>query len=182
MAERFGVEGLMKTIFAIVSMFLLVPAWAADVRTVTRSQILTPPAGQTFTQFAHNVAIDGPSIIVLATQDGSESALLYQRGSNGRFTYQKTLVTFPYPRERLQVRMKNGIAVVHFQDRAWIFERSGNTYVRGRTTPVLHPGGVAISGRSILIGGDDCNYDAVVYEEGADGNWAITGRLDDNQG
>lgn len=46
--------------------------------------------------------------------------------------------------------------------------------------PIRHPGGVAISGNSILIGGDDCDYDAVVYQKGANGLWGITGRLDDN--
>jgi hypothetical protein len=167
----------------LASLALLVPA-RADVRTITHSQIIRMPSGQPFTEFARNVAIDGASIIVLATHPGGQSALLYQRASgSSEFTYRKTLITFHYPRERMQVRMKNGIAVVHFGDRAWIFERIGTTYVLGRTAaPVRHPGGVAISGSRILIGGDNCEYDAVVYEKGADGIWAITGRMDDNQG
>ena len=173
----------MKTIAAFLALAYASMAWA-DVHTIRPSQILEPPPGQTFTHFARNVAIDGASIIVLATHAGGQSALLYQRSSgSSRFTYRKTLLTFVYPRERMQVRMKNGIAVVHFGDRAWIFERIGNSYVVAQTaTPLRHPGGVSISDHSILFGGDDCDYDAVVYEKRTDGIWAITGRLDDNQG
>ena len=176
-------KSLHIAIFTLVSWALLDPAWA-DVRTIKPSQTLAPPPGQTFTQPVRNVAIDGAFIIVLARHDGGQSALLYQRSSSsGRFAYRRTLLTFVYPRDRMQVRMKNGIAVVHFGDRAWIFERVGNNYVLGQSAaPLRHPGGVAISGKSILIGGDDCDYDAVVYEKNAEGIWDITGRLDDNQG
>ena len=48
--------------------------------------------------------------------------------------------------------------------------------------PLRHPGGVAISAKSILFGGDNCTYDAVVYEKRTDGIWDITGRMNDNQG
>ncbi len=172
----------MKTIAAFLALAYASMAWA-DVHTIRPSQILEPPPGQTFTHFARNVAIDGASIIVLATHAGGQSALLYQRSSgSSRFTYRKTLLTFVYPRERMQVRMKNGIAVVHFGDRAWIFERIGTRRGGATAMPLRHPGGVSTSDHSILFGGDDCDYDAVVYEKRTDGIWAITGRLDDNQG
>lgn len=167
----------------LTSLALSVCGWAADVRTINYSQILERPPGQTFTQFARNVAIDGADLIVLATHDGGQSALLYHRASGGyRFTYSSTLLTFE-ARDRMQVRMKNGIAVIQFGDREWIFERSGGRYVPGvAASPLNHPGGVAISGNSILFGGDNCGYDGVIYQKGTDGRWTITGRLDDNQG
>ena len=176
-------RSLRAAIFTLACLTLLGPT-RADVQTVRLSHVLAPPPGQTFTQPVRNVAIDGTSIIVLATHDGGQSALLYQRlTGSSQFTYQKTLLTFVYPRERMQVRMRNGIAVVHFGDRAWIFEKVGNRYVLGQTAaPLRHPGGVAISAKSILFGGDNCDYDAVVYEKRPDGVWDITGRMDDNQG
>ena len=48
--------------------------------------------------------------------------------------------------------------------------------------PIRHQGGLAISGNSVLIGGNNCDYDAVVYQKNTAGSWAITGRIDDNQG
>ena len=79
--------------------------------------------------------------------------------------------------------MRNGIAAVQF----------GNEISLVRTivwrlctvpsaAPIRHQGGLAISGNSVLIGGNDCDYDAVVYQKNAAGSWAITGRIDDNQG
>jgi hypothetical protein len=177
-------KGMHVLASTLASLALSVCASAADIRTIDFSQILERPPGQTFTQFARNVAIDGTNIIVLATYDGGQSALLYQRASgSARFTYRSTLLTSSEPQDRMQVRMKNGIAVVQFGSREWIFERSGSTYVPGvAASPLNHPGGVAISGNSILIGGDDCGYDGVVYQKGTDGQWHITGRLDDNAG
>jgi hypothetical protein len=168
----------------LVSFALSVGAFAADVRTIQFSQKLEPPAGQTFTRFADRVAIDGADIIVIARYQGGQSALLYQRASgSSRFTYRSTLLTFADPQEDLQVRMKNGIAVVKFGAHEWIFEKSGSSYVPGEAATSLdHPGGVAISGNRILFGGDGCDYDGVVYQKGGDGRWQITGRLDDDQG
>ena len=48
--------------------------------------------------------------------------------------------------------------------------------------PIRHHGGLAISGTSVLIGGNNCDYDAVIYQKLAGGSWDITGRIDDNQG
>lgn len=168
----------------MILLALAVCGRAADVRTLERVQNLERPAGQSFTRFASHVAIDGADIIVLATQDGGQSALLYQRASgSSRFTFTKTLLTGTEPVDRMQVRMKNGIAVVQFGNRGWIFERSGSTYVPGLAgSALVHPGGVAISGNRVLFGGDGCDYDGVLYQKGSDGRWQITGRLDDNQG
>jgi hypothetical protein len=165
----------------LVSWALLGPAWA-DVRTLNVTQRLTRPPNQTFTTWGQAVAIDGNSILVVAAYEGGQAALLYQN-INGKWTYRRVLTSVAGPLVRTSVRMKNGLAAVQFGDAISIFERSGTDYVPGRSAAAIrHPGGLAISGNSILIGGDDCDYDAVVYQKGADGNWGITGRLDDNAG
>ncbi len=53
---------------------------------------------------------------------------------------------------------------------------------RTSVAPIRHHGGLAISGNSVLIGGNNCDYDAVIYQKNAAGSWDITGRIDDNQG
>ena len=53
---------------------------------------------------------------------------------------------------------------------------------RASAAPIRHHGGLAISGNSVLIGGNNCDYDAVIYQKNTAGSWAITGRIDDNQG
>jgi len=165
----------------LVSLALLSPAWA-DVRTLPFSFKLVPPTDRTYTTFGQAVAIDGSAIIVVAAYDGGQAALLY-RQTSGRWNYSRVLTSVTGPLVRTSVRMKNAIAAVQFGDAISIFEYSGGDYVAARSAaPILHPGGLAISGNSILIGGDDCDYDAVVYQKGADGNWGITGRLDDNTG
>ena len=81
----------------------------------------------------------------------------------------------------MNVRMKNGLAVVQFGDQETIYEYTGGDYVAGQSaTPIRHPGGVAISGNSVLIGGDGCDYDAVVYQKAptdsgaSPADWTIT--------
>ena len=34
--------------------------------------------------------------------------------------------------------------------------------------PIRHQGGVAISGNSVLIGGNNCDYDAVIYQKNSE--------------
>jgi hypothetical protein len=169
-------------LFALASLALLSPAWS-DVRTLQPAQTLALPPNQTFTYFGQGVAIDGAHIIVLATrQDVGQYALLYRRGSNGVWSYRRVLQSRSAPVVPMMVRMKNGLAVVQFGDQQTIYEYTGSDYVPGQSaTPIRHPGGIAISGNSVLIGGDDCAYDAVVYQKGANGLWGITGRLDDHQ-
>ncbi len=174
---------LRVAIFALASLALLSPAWS-DVRTVQPVQTLARPANQTFSLFGHGVAIDGGHLIVLIIYDGGQSALLYRRNSsNGQWVLRRTLLAVTGPFRNARVHMRNGIAAVQFGDRVWIFEHSGGDYLLGRSAaPIRHPGGMAISGNSILIGGNDCDYDGVVYQKGANGLWGITGRMDDNQG
>jgi hypothetical protein len=174
-------------LFALASSALLSPAWS-DVRVLRPAQTLAQPPGQSFTYFGMGVAIDGAHLIVLtANYEGEVSteqfALLYRRGSNGVWSYRRTLQSHLGPlATAMSVRMKNSLAVVQFDDRETIYEYTGGDYVPGQSaTPIQHPGGVAISGNSVLIGGDGCDYDAVVYQKGANGLWGITGRLDDNQ-
>jgi hypothetical protein len=167
----------------LASLALLAPAWA-DVRTISPTQTLARPADRTFTHFAQGVAVDGAAIIVLAAYEGGQTALLYRRNSGSSvFTYRRALLSVSGPTVRAHVRMKSNLAAVQFGDRVWIFEAAGGDFVMGSSAaPIQHPGGIAISGSSVLIGGDNCSYDAVVYQKGADGNWGITGRMDDNQG
>jgi hypothetical protein len=84
---------------------------------------------------------------------------------------------------RTDVKMKGRIAAVQIGGQVSLFEQASGDYLPASSaTPIRHPGGVAISAGRVLIGGDNCNYDGVVYEKGTDGLWAITGRLDDNTG
>ena len=104
-------------LFALASLALLSPAWS-DVRTLRPAQTLAQPPGQTFTRFGLGVAINGPYIIVLAANYEGEQvmgqyALLYRRGSNGVWSYRRTLQSRSGPLAgRMNVRMKNGLAVV----------------------------------------------------------------------
>ena len=110
-------------------------------------------------------------------------ALLYRRDSHGHWSYRRSLVTWTGPYMRASVAMRNGIAAVQFNDQITLFELAGGDYVQQTSTaPIRHHGGLAISGRSVLIGGNNCDYDAVIYQKNSSGSWAITGRLDDNQG
>ena len=110
-------------------------------------------------------------------------ALLYRRNSDGTWVLRRSLVTWTGPYMRASVTMRNGIAAVQFDDQITLFELAGGDYVQQTSTaPIRHHGGVAISGRSVLIGGNNCDYDAVIYQKNSSGSWAITGRLDDNQG
>jgi hypothetical protein len=172
------------TAFAIASLTLFGSAFA-EIRSIQPTQMLTKPASPNYFAFGQEVAIDGGYIIVLAISDSTQAALLYRRNaSDGKWVYRRTLLSVNSQfNGRGDVRMKNGIAVVQIGGDEAIFELKGGDYVRSTSAaPIHHPGGIAISGNSILIGGNDCDYDAVVYQKGADGNWGITGRMDDNQG
>jgi hypothetical protein len=156
----------------------------AEVRSIDPVQMLTRPTTRTYTRWGEDVAIDGGYIIVLGEYEGGEQALLYRRNnSNGQWVFRRVLVTWTGSSVRSSVTMRNGIAAVQFDDQISLFELSGGDYVRQTSAaPIRHHGGTAISGRSVIIGGNDCDYDAVIYQKGSNGSWAITGRLDDNQG
>ena len=147
------------------------------------TQVLARPAGVEFTRWGTDVAVDGSYIIVLADYAGGQQALLYRRSSDGRWLYRRVLESYTGPFVRSHVAMRNGIAAVQFGDQITLFEVSGGDYVRATSdAPIRHHGGLAISGNSVLIGGNNCDYDAVIYQKGTSGSWGITGRLDDNQG
>ena len=167
----------------LASLGALTTAWA-DVRYITPAQTLTRPATPTFEYFGMDVAIDGGYIIVIAGNAEYQAALLYRRSvSTGQFVYRRTLQSRSGTSMVGEVAMKNGIAAIRFGNLVTIYENAAGDYVPGRSAaPLQHPGGVAISGNSVLIGSDGCDYDGVVYQKGSDGNWSITGRLDDNQG
>ena len=171
-----------RAVSVIASMCLLAPAWA-EVRVISDSQALETP--NPIYDIIDDVAIDGGYIIAVAHGYYSgQSVYLYRRSiSTGQFTLQGTLLQTSGPNLGGEVAMKNGIAAVRIGTQVTIFENSGGTYLPGRTAaPLQHPGGLAISGNSVLAGGDGCTDDAVVYQKGADGNWGITGRVDDHQG
>jgi hypothetical protein len=176
-AFRFGLIALTS----LVSLVLAENA-RADVRPLAPVQLLDRPAG--FTRWAQDVAVDGGHIIVLAAQDGAQQALLYRRSNaTGKWEFRRAIETWTGPLVPSSVSMRNGIAAIQFGTRISIFEITGGDYVRDTSVGAIqHHGGVAISGNSVLIGGDNCDYDAVIYQKNSAGSWAITGRLDDNQG
>ncbi len=177
-------RGVFKLASLALSFALLTPALAADVRSIDPWQTLPRPPGSAFTYSGQDIAIDGGHIIVLGGYEGGQQALLYRRNSsNGQWVYRRALVTWTGPFVRSGVAMKNGIAAVQFGDQVSLFEMSGGDYVPSPSTaPIRHHGGLAISGNRVLVGGNNCDYDAVVYQKNTAGSWAITGRLDDNQG
>jgi hypothetical protein len=158
--------------------------WAsAGTYTIRDTKLLSSPAA-TY-QFIGRVAIDGNSVITLADRAGGRAALLYQRGTDGRWTFQRTLFDVTEAPEflRASLAMKNGIAVIQLTDTAVIFEHVGSAWVPAATSvPLRHPGGFAISGRRILIGGNQCDYDALIYEKATTGVWTETGRMNDGNG
>jgi len=161
-----------RAVFAILSLTLSfaisAPTWA-DVRSIDPVQTLPRPPG--YTVWGADVAIDGGYIIVLAFKEGSQSALLYRlSASNGQWVYRRVLWTYSGPYVRFDVAMRNGIAAVQFGNEIRLFEQASGDYVRASSTaPIRHQGGLAISGNSVLIGGNDCDYDAVIYQKNSAG-------------
>jgi hypothetical protein len=181
---RVSRAGVSTLAVLVVCLAFAAPAALAEVRPLEPVQTLTRPATPAYTIFGDDVAIDGAHIIVLAAYNGGQQALHYRRSnSTGRWVFRRVLDTYAGSFVRWSVAMKNGIAAVQFGDQVSIFEVSAGDYVRGTSAaPIRHHGGVAISGNSVLIGGNNCDYDAVIYQKGSGGSWGITGRLDDNQG
>jgi hypothetical protein len=181
---RFSRAGVSTLASLIVCLAFAAPMALAEVRPLEPVQTLTRPTTPAYTTFGDKVAVDGGYIIVLASYNGGQHALLYRRSnSSGQWLFRRVLETYSGPFVRWQVAMRNGIAVVQFGDQISIFELAGGDYARGTSAaPIRHQGGLAISDKSVLIGGNNCDYDAVIYEKGSGGSWEITGRLDDNQG
>ncbi len=177
-----SIRGCVFTLVLLALSFAISAPTRADVRSIDPAQTLPRQPG--YAAWGTDLAIDGGYIIVMAFTEGSQSALLYRRSaSNGQWVYRRVLWTYSGPYVRFDVAMRNGIAAVQFGDEIRLFEQSSGDYVRASSTaPIRHQGGVAISGTRVIIGGNDCDYDAVIYEKNAAGSWAITGRIDDNQG
>ncbi len=173
-------------VFALASLVLsslCAPTALADVRTIAPAQVLVRPATPTFTRFGDDVAIDGRQIIVLATHAGGQQALFYRRDTNGQWAFRRVLVSRTGAVVHADVAMKNGIAAIQFGDEISLFELSNGDYVRATSVaPIRHHGGLAISNSRVLIGGNNCDYDAVIYQKNTAGSWDISGRIDDNQG
>ena len=54
--------------------------------------------------------------------------------------------------------MKNSIAAVQLTDTLAIFEFIAGDWVRATVAPAAqHPGGIAISGKRVLVGGNRCD-------------------------
>jgi hypothetical protein len=167
----------------VLSFACSLPAWA-DIRPISHVQVLPRPPASTFLRFGEDVAIDGGNIIVLASYEGRQQALHYRRNnSNGQWVYRRALLTWDGAYVPSAVAMKNGIAAIQYGDQISLFEYSAGDYVRATSVaPIRHHGGLAISGNRVLIGGNNCDYDAVIYQKLTSGSWDITGRIDDNQG
>lgn len=154
---------------------------AAFARTYTLSptqELVAPDLA--YELFGMAVAIDGNSIIAIADGPGARVALLYRRGANGVWSFSRVLLENTEPPQywRANVAMRNGIAAVQLSDTVVIFERVNNDWVLAPSAePIRHPGGLAISGNRVLIGGNQCQYDAVSYQKRTDGVWTETGRL-----
>jgi len=177
-----SIHGCVFTLASLALALAIAAPTRADVHSIAPVQTLPRPAG--YAAWYTDVAIDGSYIIVLGSIEGSQSALLYRRSvGTGQWVYRRRLWTYTGLHVRSDVAMRNGIAAVQFGDEIRLFEQSSGDYVRASSTaPIRHQGGLAISGNRVLIGGNDCDYDAVIYQKNAAGSWAITGRIDDNQG
>jgi hypothetical protein len=165
----------MKKLF--VALLLAVPALAgaqARVYTVPTSQaLLTPSGSDVWNDVAPQVAIDGDSLIVAA-----DAALLYRRDSNGHWNYSRTLIPAGTTGARL-VAMKNFQAIIKMGSTSTIWEKVNGNWQQAQTAaPITAPGEFAISTNRILVGGDGCSADALIYQKnGTTGIWDVTGRV-----
>lgn len=169
-----------RTLLIAALMLAALPSIAGNVRTIYPTQQLYAP-DPNYSFFGQAVAVDGGWAIVLADRPGGRVALLYARASNGTWAYRRVLLDVADTPENLRagLEMKNGIAAVQLNGAISIFELVNSEWQPGRTLETLrYPGGLAISGNRILIGGTRCqSYSGYIYQRGAEGVWGITGRL-----
>jgi hypothetical protein len=170
----------MKRTFLFIALAIAaLPSIAGNVRTIRPTQQLLAP-NPDYTFFGQAVAIDGNWAIVLADRPGGRVALLYSRETTGLWLYRRVLLDVADAPESLRagLEMKNGLAAIQLNDTLAIFELASNEWRRATTleTP-RHPGGLAISGNRILVGGDRCQTWGFIYQRGANGIWGITGRI-----
>src|SRR6188768_1787760 len=178
--------------FVLIAFATAVPA-APRVHTIPLYQTLEWPLGGDYPNFlAEDVAIDGSSIIVLVDRSQDEDpatrvALLYRRGTDGRWAFSRILtqVTAPHAELRAELAMRNNIAVLKIhRDIATVWEKAGSDWIQATVANGLHePGSFAISGSRILAGSTGCENDGVIYEKAsASGSWVITGRIPPDAG
>ena len=168
-----------RTLLYIVLVVVALPSIAGNVRTIYPSQQLLAP-NPDYTFFGQAVAIDGGWAIVLADRTGGRVALLYSRQPSGSWVYRRVLLDVADTPANLRagLEMKNGIAAVQLNDTIAIFEFTNSEWTRAQTLETIRePGGLAISGNRILIGGNRCQHYALIYQKGANGLWGITGRI-----
>ena len=142
--------------FVLIAFATAVPA-APRVHTIPLYQTLEWPLGGDYPNFlAEDVAIDGSSIIVLVDKSQDEDpatrvALLYRRGTDGRWAFSRILtqVTAPRAELRAELAMRNNIAVLKIhRDIATVWEKAGSDWIQATVANGLHePGSFAISGR-----------------------------------
>jgi len=178
--------------FVLIAFATVVPA-APRVHTIPLYQTLEWPLGGDYPNFlAEDVAIDGSSIIVLVDKSQDEDpatrvALLYRRGTDGRWAFSRILtqVTAPRAELRAELAMRNNIAVLKIhRDIATVWEKAGSDWIQATVANGLHePGSFAISGSRILAGSTGCEDDGIIYEKAsATGSWVITGRIPPDAG
>ena len=171
----------------ILAVFALVPTTEARIHEVLHQQYLEYP-GDPWSSTHYPgaaVAIDGDSIIAIVDHEGARQALLYRRGSDGQWAFSRILVqsTAPASQLRANLAMKNGLATIDLDGVTTIWQRIGGNWVQASTDgEIRHPGGHAISGSTILVGGGGCIADGYIFEKGTDGVWRGTGRLPSRAG
>lgn len=174
----------------LIALAAATPAAHARVHSLLPVQTLQWPLGGEFPNFlAEAVGIDGDSIVVIVDTAAQEEnlpntrvALLYRRGTDGRWAYSRTLtqVTAPQSELRAELAMKNNLAAIKIhKDIATVWEKTGGNWLQATVANGLRePGSFAISSSRILAGASGCTHDAVIYEKSpANGNWVITGRI-----
>ena len=173
--------------FILIAFAAAVPAAQPRVHSIPVFQSLETPFGEDYPPYiTQDVAIDGDSIIALIDKSHEEEpvtrvALLYRRGTDGRWALTQTLgqVTAPRADLRAELAMRNNIAVfkIH-RDGASIWEKIGGSWIQATVAGGLNePGGFAISQSRILAGASGCDNDGVIYEKSGSGVWLITGRI-----
>ena len=173
--------------FILIAFAAAVPAAQPRVHSIPVLQSLETPFGEDYPPYiTQDVAIDGDSIIALIDKSHEEEpvtrvALLYRRGTDGRWALTQTLgqVTAPRADLRAELAMRNNIAVfkIH-RDGASIWEKIGGSWIQATVAGGLNePGGFAISQSRILAGASGCDNDGVIYEKSGSGVWLITGRI-----
>ena len=107
----------------IAATLVAAPACFARTHTVRPLQDLTTGYSQ---NFGLEVAIDGDSIITFADYFDGRVALLYRRGTDGRWAFSRILldlVTGGTPPSRNELAMKNGLAAIRLGSTVFISEK-----------------------------------------------------------